>query len=267
MAEKNAQGLLGPYGLAQYLCVLAALLLASRVEAAEWSSTELHLQLGRLDVPSFAGGGSADHIIYTLQHASRWKHGNLFFFLDVQDSRESGFQDFDAYGEAYANLSVGKISGKPMTFGPVSDVGLIGGVNWSADSNVRKYAAGVRLALDLPGFAFANLDVMALMDDSGGIASGGAPAQDDTVVGDFNFARPFQIGGADFSIEGHIEYAGKRTNELGGKVASWILAQPQLQWHVSERIAVGIEYQFWMNKLGDGSTDESAVLALFVWEF
>ena len=175
MAEKNAQGSLGPYGLAQCLCVLAALLLASRVEAAEWSSTELHLQAGRLDVPSFAGGGSADHLIYTLQHASRWKHGNLFFFLDVQDSRESGFQDFDAYGEAYANLSVGKISGKPMTFGPVSDVGLIGGVNWSADSNVRKYAAGVRLALDLPGFAFANLDVMALMDDSGGIASGGAP--------------------------------------------------------------------------------------------
>ena len=267
MAEKNAQGLLGPYGLAQCLCVLAVLLLASRVEAAEWSSTELHLQVGRLEVPSFAGGGSADHLTYTLQHASRWKHGNLFFFLDVQDSRESGFQDFDAYGEAYANLSVGKISGKPMTFGPVSDVGLIGGVNWSADSNVRKYAAGVRLALDLPGFAFANLDVMALMDDSGGIASGGAPAQDDTVVGDFNFARPFRIGGADFSIEGHIEYAGKRTNELGGKVASWILAQPQLQWHVSERIAVGIEYQFWMNKLGDGSTDESAVLALFVWEF
>ncbi|MXY05958.1 MAG: hypothetical protein F4171_04945 [Gammaproteobacteria bacterium] len=56
MAEKNAQGSLGPYGLAQCLCVLAALLLASRVEAAEWSSTELHLQVGRLDVPSFAGG-------------------------------------------------------------------------------------------------------------------------------------------------------------------------------------------------------------------
>ena len=84
---------------------------------------------------------------------------------------------------------------------------------------------------------------------------------------DFNFARLFQIGGADLSIEGHIEYAGQRTNELGGKVESWILAQPQLQWHVSERTAVGIEYQFWMNKLGDGSTDESAVLALFVWEF
>ena len=262
-AQSNSGGL----RLSRNLCALAMLLVPTAAQAAEWSSTELHLQAGRLDVPSFAGGGSAAHLIYTLQHASRWKYGNLFFFFDVQDSQESGFQDFDGYGEGYAILSLGKVSGEPIAFGPVSDIGLIGGVNWSVDAKVRKYAAGVRLALDLPGFAFANLDVTALLDGSEGIASGGAPSQDDTIVVDFNFARPFQLGGADFSIEGHIEYAGERTNELGGKVESWILAQPQLQWHVSERMAVGIEYQFWMNKLGDGSTDESAVQALFVWEF
>ena len=247
--------------------VLAALLACTAVEAAEWSNTELHLQAGRLNVPTFAGGGKADHIIYTLQHASGWRYGDVFLFVDVLDSEESRFQDFDIYGEAYANLSLGKMRGRPVGFGPVSDIGLIGGVNRAADPNVRKYAAGVRLALDLPGFAFANLDVMALMDDSEGIASGGAPSENDTVLVDFNFARPFRIGDADFSIEGHIEYVGERTNELGGRVDSWILAQPQLQWHVNERIAIGIEYQFWMNKLGDGSTDESAVQALLVWEF
>ena len=247
--------------------MLAALLLCMAVDAAEWSNTELHLQVGRLDVPVFAGGGRANHVIYTLQHASGWKFGDTFFFVDVLDSQESGFQDFDAYGEIYANLSLGKMRGQPVAFGPVSDVGLIGGGNWAADANVRKYAAGIRLGLGLDGFAFANLDVMALVDRSEGIASGGAPAEDNTVLVDFNFARPFRIGAADFSVEGHIEYVGERTNELGGKVASWILTQPQLQWHVNERIAIGIEYQFWMNKLGDASTDESAVQALLVWEF
>ena len=227
--------------LTSSVCALATLLVSSAAEAAEWSNTELHVQVGRLDVPTFAGGGKAVHIIYTLQHASGWKYGDTFFFVDVLDARESGFQDFDVYGEAYANLSLGKIGGRPFAFGPVSDVGLIGGVNWSADANVRKYAAGVRLALGLEGFAFANLDVMALLDDSEGIASGGAPSQDDTILVDFNFARPFKIGGADFSIEGHIEYVGERTDELGGKVESWILAQPQLQWHLNERIAIGIE--------------------------
>ena len=246
---------------------LAALLLCPAALAAEWSSTELHLQYGRLDVPSFAGGGRAVHTIYTLQHASGWKYGDTFFFVDALDSRESGFQDFDAYSEAYANLSFGKMRGRPIAFGPVADLGLIGGVNWAADANLRRVAAGARLGLDLEGFAFANLNVMALVDHSEGIASGRAPSQDGTFVVDFSFARPFKIGAADFSIEGNIEYTGESTNELGGTVESWILAQPQLQWHLNERLAIGIEYQFWMNKLGDGSTDENTVQVLLVWEF
>ena len=40
--------------------------------AADWSNTELHIQIGTLDVPTFAGGGDSDHVIYTLQHASGW---------------------------------------------------------------------------------------------------------------------------------------------------------------------------------------------------
>ena len=30
---------------------------------------------------------------------------------------------------------------------------------------------------------------------------------------------------------------------------------------------VSSRYQFWMNKLGDGDTDENTVQALLVWEF
>ena len=243
-----------------------ALLWCGSLHAAEWSNTELQLQFGNLDIPTFAGGGSADHMIYTLQHASGWKYGDNFLFVDVLDSRQPGFQDFDIYSEMYANFSLGKISGKSISAGPVSDVGLFGGFNWGADANVRKYVAGIRLALDLEGFAFANLDIGALIDDSEGLASGGAPAEDDTFVVDFNFARPFKIGEAAFSVEGHVEYVGERSNELGGTVESWILAQPQLQWHINDRIALGIEYQFWMNKLGDGDTDENTVQALLVWE-
>ncbi|MDE0712800.1 MAG: hypothetical protein OXH60_11785 [Rhodospirillales bacterium] len=247
------------------LTVLALLSCAS-AQATDWSNTELHLQIGNLDVPSFAGGGSAEHVTYTLQHASGWKYGDNFFFVDVVDSRQPGASDVDLYSEAYANFSLGKITGGRVGAGPVADIGLIGGFNWAADAKVRKYVAGVRLALGLEGFAFANLDLAALIDGSEGVVSGGAPAEDDTILIDFNFARPFRVGTADFSIEGHIEYVGERTNELGGTVGSWILAQPQLQWHLTDRIAIGIEYQFWMNKLGDRHTDENAVQALFVWE-
>lgn len=241
------------------------LLSCATAQASDWSDTEFHLQLGNLDVPSFAGGGNAEHAILTLQHASGWRYGDIFFFIDVVHSRQPGIQDFDLYSEAYANLSLGKITGNPVGAGPVSDIGLIGGFNWAADANVRKYVAGVRLALDLEGFAFVNLDLAALIDDSGGLVSGGAPAEDDAILVDVSFARRFMIGEAEFSVEGHIEYVGERTDELGNTAEPWILAQPQLQWHVTERIALGIEYQFWMNKLGDRTTDENAVQALFVW--
>ncbi len=61
---------------------------------------------------------------------------------------------------------------------------------------------------------------------------------------DFNFARPFRIGETSFSIEGHLEYVAERENGFGGKVESWILAQPQLRWNPNDRISVGLEYQF-----------------------
>lgn len=252
---------------------LLSLIVWQPATAADWSNTELHIQIGNLDVPSFAGGGSSDHVIYTLQHASGWKYGDNFFFFDILDGDRPGFQDFDMYGEWYTNFSLGKIMGKPVGGGFVKDIGIILGFNWAADANVKKYLPGVRLSLDLPGFAFANLDITAYLDDSEGFfdpqgnPSGGAPSEDNSFMIDFNWARPFKIGDSNFSIEGHIEYIGERDNEFGGKVESWILAQPQFRWYVRDNIALGIEYQFWQNKLGDAATDESAVQALFVWKF
>ena len=246
---------------------LLSLIVWQPATAADWSNTELHIQIGNLDVPSFAGGGDSDHVIYTLQHASGWKYGDNFFFIDVLDGDRAGFQDFDMYGEWYTNFSLGKITGKPVGRGFVKDVGIILGFNWAAEAKVKKYLPGVRLSLDLPGFAFANLDITAYLDDSEGVASGGAPSEDNSFMIDFNWARPFKIGDSNFSIEGHIEYIGERDNEFGGQVESWILAQPQFRWYPRDNIALGIEYQFWQNKLGDAATDESAVQALFVWKF
>ena len=84
---------------------------------------------------------------------------------------------------------------------------------------------------------------------------------------DFNFVRPFKIGTFNFSLEGHIEYIGERDNEIGNKVERWVLAQTQFRWRANDHVSAGIEYQYWMNKLGDKDTDERAVQALLVWRF
>jgi nucleoside-specific outer membrane channel protein Tsx len=244
--------------------------------AADWSVTELQLQVGKLDAPTFAaGGGDADTGIVTLQHADGWKYGDNFFFVDrLDDDRDDGFNDEDWYGEFYANFSLGKLSGRDLSIGVLRDVGVVLGINMGADAEVVKYLPGIRLAWNIPGFAFLQTDITAYIDDSEGVAHGGAPSEDDSFMVDFSWAYPIRIGTHRFSIEGHAEYIGERDNEFGQPVEDWILAQPQFRYDIGydlfcreDTLFVGVEYQYWRNKLGDRETDEHAAQALMVWRF
>ncbi len=265
--------------------ILPALLLSVTgiSQAATWSTNEVHLQYGELDAP-FTAGAERDTFIITFQHASGWKYGDNFFFIDHLSSSESsdtGGDDGDEfYGEWYSNFSLGAITGKSLKFGPVKDIGVIAGFNFAPEVDSLWYLPGIRLALELPGFAFANLDTTAYIHEGDGFIRD----EDEGYMVDFNWAYPFKIGGLSFSIEGHIEYINRDGQTLDifedGSVLvdtqldSWVLAQPQLRLDLGEQLYgtaselfVGIEYQYWKNKLGDGDTDESAIQALVVWRF
>lgn len=253
--------------LATSLTLLSA---ASADQILAQSTTEAHLQYGRLAIP-FVETGNCLTLTGTLQHASGWSFGDLFFFFDMIDPEEGSF---DIYGEAYVNFSLGKITNLDVSFGPIQDIGLIFGFNWAADANVRKYLPGARLSWDIPGFLFLNTDITAYLDGSGGVSSGGAPSESNSFMTDGNWSYPFNIGDVSFGIEGHIEYIGSRVNEFGDDVSWWILGQPQLRLDLGKllynrlgQLFIGTEYQFWINKLGDPSTDESAFQALAVWRF
>ncbi|WP_346352011.1 nucleoside-binding protein [Oceanimonas sp. AH20CE76] len=256
--------------------LLGLLIAASCVPAmaADWSTTELQYQIGNLKQQPF--GPDADDksttSIYTLQHASGWKYGDNFFFIDYSDWKDSQRRR-DWYGEGYFNFSLGKISGRDLSLGPVKDIGLVMGINAGGDSKVRKYLPGVQLALDVPGAAFFNTLITAYIDDSTGVAGGGAPKESNSWMLDTAWAFPFSAGSHDFSLEGHLEYIGSRENEFGDKVKAHVLAQPQLRYDLGKtlfndprRLFVGIEYQYWHNKYG-GSVTESAVQGLAVWRF
>ena len=249
--------------------------------AAEWSTTELQFTYGSLAVPQFATQGETgvyqNTPILTLQHASGWGFGDVFFFIDVFDAMSNEqypFADSDAYGEYYVNFSSTKLFGVDYGDGPLRDVGLILGLNAGVDPKVGKYLPGVRLSWNAPGFAFLNTDFMAYIDASDGVAAGGAPAETDSYLIDVNWAYPFDVGRQKFSIEGHFEYAGERENEFGEEVSWWFLAQPQFRWDLGnalferpDKLFVGAEIQWFVNKLGDPETDEFAPQALVVWRF
>ena len=245
------------------------LVLASAAVAA--AQVEFHYQYGKLANPF--SGAREDTSILTVQHATGWRFGDSFFFLDIlDDGYRDGFNDKDLYGEWYPTLSLGKVSGRKFQLGPIRDIAVIGGVNFGADANVFKYLPGVQASWKVPGFAFLNTDLTAYIDGNSGAEGGGAPRTSNSFMFDVSWALPFQLGGQSFLMGGHAEYIGGSRNEFGNRVKGWVLAQPQLTWDLgamfgaANHLLVGIEYQYWRNKLG-AEEDENAPQLLVIWRF
>jgi nucleoside-specific outer membrane channel protein Tsx len=264
---------------------LTAALNAPMVSAEIWGNTEVQLQaLGELERPGT--GGTADTTIITFQHAGGWEYGDNFFFMDYSRYSVNNDANFpvedssELYGEWYSNFSLGAISGNDLSFGPVKDIGVVAGFNFAPEVDSAWVLPGVRFALDLPGFAFAQIDVTGYIHQGGGSAD--SPVftvvdEDSSFMVDFAWAYPFKIGSTSWSIEGHLEYIDGRTqvNSFGTtELESWILFQPQIRLDLGEvlgqkaqRLFVGIEYQYWKNKLGEKGTDDNAAQLLAVWRF
>ena len=248
---------------------LVAVLLAAPSAAA--AQTEFHIQYGSLDNPF--SGQAEQTVILTFQHALSWSLGDSFFFTDfLDDVSVDGFNDRDFYGEWYPTLSLGKLAGRTVGAGPLRDIAIIGGINFDGDVDFFKYLPGVRASWDVPGFYFLNTDVTAFIDANTGLEKGGgAPKTGNSWMFDVNWGSAINAGNQSFVFTGHAEYIGGTTDELGREVKPWVLAQPQFMWDVGKAVAnqanqifLGIEYQYWLNKLGT-DVDENAAQLLIVW--
>lgn len=263
-----------------------ATMLIAPTLAETWSNTEVQLQAGG-EFESTGAPGESTGTITTFQHAGGWEYGDNFFFIDNSNyAGKNGLADSqEFYGEWYSNFSLGAITGKDLSFGPIKDIGFVAGVNYAPEVDSTWVLPGVNLALDLPGFAFATLNITAFMHASGADSSlagdFSAPFsiidEDNSFMIDFAWAYPFTIGSTNWSIEGHMEYIDGRTqvNNFGTtELESWFLFQPQVRLDLGEligtpsnRLFVGIEYHYWKNKLGVDGLDDNTVQFLTVWRF
>jgi len=242
--------------------------------AFDWSVTELQSNFGVLSTHTFAGGGKNTTVVSTIEHSNGWSLGDNYFFIDFSESTSPLYNDSDIYTEYYANFSAGKILKRDIAFGIVQDLGLIAGFNWAMDAKVVKFLPGLRFALDLPGFSFANLDFAAYIDSSSGIAAGGAPKQNNSYMIDFNWSFPFSLEENDFSIVGHIEFIDKRRDSFGNRLSAHLMHQAQLRWDLGKavfdqkgKLFIGLEWSIWFNKLGDRKTNEFSPQALIAFQF
>lgn len=237
------------------------------LNGADWSTTEIHYQLGQLKNVA-TGGDSQKTNVFTLQHASGWKYGDNFFFVDWIKSETS---DHGLHAEWYPNISLKKTTGYDINH-VVKDVGLTLGLDVSPEVNFVKYMPGIRFDWDVKRFAFLNTLVAAYIDDSDGTAF--VPAEENSWIIDTSYKYPFSIRSAKMSLQGHFEYVGERDKIGGGTSKGWFLSQMQFRYDLGhsvmktdDKLYLGFEWQYWENKLGNASIDENAMQFLTVWAF
>lgn len=254
----------------------AACLAASTTMAADWSDTEVQLLHGSKfnDNGAFGGQKFAKDIL-TLQHASGYKYGRNFFFVDMlkSDSQDNNYGE--VYGEYYHTLSLSKVAGYDGSKSFLKDIGVTAGINYGAKNsafgaNPKILLLGPTFDLAMPGFAFFNVDVLMYDDRSthsgfGGGYNCGSKKTTYQVTPAWNL--PFSIGPAKFSFEGFVDFIGSH-----GTCKEQVLTQPQLRWDVGNHfgkpgtVFLGIEYQYWKNKFGSAQS-ESFPQALLAWKF
>lgn len=240
----------------------ATILCASAVPTAGLAQTELNLLQGR-QINPFAGTSSRTTVL-TVQHYEQWRFGDVFLFVDLADDDDlDGYNDDDAYGEFFANFSLGKVLGTDLGLGPILDFGVVAGASFGADDNFRQWLPSFRIAWRVPGFVFLTTD-FALAIDAGGGVHGRDPyaKRDDHLVTSVVWLLPFAVGGQSFSFAGFAEHQSGSSD-----VPVALFGQPQLRWDIGGEsgLMLGVEGLLWFNKLGTEEHEANPHLML-VWE-
>lgn len=251
--------------LSHFLMATGAVLTAGggggSAQAANFSTWNIQVLYGEAYADDF-GIDDKEKVVVTLEHFDDWKYGDNFAFVDINNPTEPGTSH---YAEFSPRLSLGKITGKPIKLGPIKDVLLAGTLEMG--DGVRAYLIGPGVALDLPGFAFADVnfyyreserDFVAVQTDSGYQVT-------------VDWLSPFKLGEADFTFGGFIDYA---WSEEGGTApkADNAVSGIQLLYDVGKPLGAkpgtlgfGVEYGYWKNKFGIDGVDESNVNIMVKW--
>jgi nucleoside-specific outer membrane channel protein Tsx len=255
--------------------------------AADWSDTEVLLNHGTKFREPFNPFAATDpskpwlndtdvtKTYLTLQHASGHKLGRNFFFVDLLNSTENdpkGGSYGEIYSEGYTSLSLSKLTGSKLSFGPVADINLTAGYNYGAKSNganPRVFLLGPTVDFKVPGFIFFNVDLLSYNDK--GRFSGGASTSDTTWQITPVWLAKFNLGSTSWVFTGHIDWIGKRcpsTGSCDGRKME-TLAQPELRVDIGEfagkkeTVYLGIKWNYWRNKFGfDGLNENNPQIQL-----
>ncbi|WP_436785435.1 outer membrane protein OmpK [Stutzerimonas frequens] len=194
----------------------------------------------------------------TFEHASGWNWGDMFLFVDHKwFNGHTGKDGRTYYGEFSPRLSLGKLSGTDLSFGPVKDV-LISATYERGESLAngtpnQNYLLGPAVDLSVPGFDRFAINTYYRKPDG----ATGKPSGQWQITP--TWAMTIPVGKSDILFDGYIDWV---VNDAGSKARGNYLAKnfhfnPQVKYdlgkamdHEAGRLYVGVEYDYWSNKYG-----------------
>ncbi len=249
-------------------------------QASAWSSTEVQWLYGDIKFPS--NTDEAKTSVFTLTNSSGGDSWGTFLFIDraTYDYDSKPGDNIEFVSKYFANYSLSTLTGKNLSWEVISDTRLVAGYKHAPEVDSLWFMPGIQFELDLPGFDFSNLRFTYYKHQFGGSKHADHfTVRDETSSYVINFAwkYPFMIGSTHWTLEGFAEFVKGNTqisNFGTTDKASWLLAQPQLRMDLGDALGmqsntffVGIEYQFWNNKLGNSAVDESSPQFMMAYRF
>ncbi|MDT8438319.1 MAG: outer membrane protein OmpK [Wenzhouxiangellaceae bacterium] len=187
----------------------------------------------------------------TFEHVSGWHWGDVFAFVDY--TRFQGEADFFSgrrtwYGEISPRLSLGKLSGREWSAGPVRDV-LVAATLEAGEGDVETWLLGPAVDLDVPGFDFVQLNVYRRWPNGG--------RDGDTWQFTPVWSLTVPLAGSQFVFDGFIDWVINSDRSFRRNLH----INPQFKYDLGQRfgwrakrLMVGLEYSYWSNRFGIADT-------------
>ena len=274
--------------LALGLVALAAL----PASAAIWSDTSLGYRTSnQFTSDGFEGTHKKD--IYSLTHVSGYSLGTNFFAVDMlksdagdpennvalaKGSSARGAQEvFVTYN---TTLSLGALNKTKITFGPVTDVGILGGFNFGAKneafaSSTFAYLLGPTFSFKVPGFLNVGLQYYKESNHNAFAGFSSSPDAANNVVfkGTYelnaNWGINAALGSVNTQITGFLCYTGAKGKNGSGVDtkaetllnAFWMFDASPVCGASKGTWQIGPGFEYWDNRFGDptASTNASAL--------
>lgn len=249
-------------------CAVSLTLIAGVAQSADWSDASIGVTYGT----KFKEPGNAAEVkktILTLQYVGGFKYGVNFFTLDMLKSNAANAARNSPRGAqevyvVYSNtLSLGKLGGSPVKFGPVRDVAWQTGFDFNSKNDafgagLFKVIAGPKVEFDVPGLL--TLGVLYYKEDNNNSIAGRNVDFDATarLAAVWNFS--FQAG-APAVFKGFANFTGSKGKDgFGGQTAPETWLDSALLWDVGslagnpKTFYAGVGYHYIKNKFGNPST-------------